>query len=70
MAHTITIIVLLLLIVLLFFVIGTQSDYIDKHKYDIKHKDRIIQELRTQNDHLRYYVTRKDLNNKTYVRRQ
>ena len=70
MAHTITIIVLLLLIVLLFFVISTQSDYIDKHKYDIKHKDRIIQELRTQNDHLRYYVTRKDLNNKTYVRRQ
>ena len=70
MAHTITIIVLLLLIVLLFFVIGTQSDYIDKHKYDIKHKDRIIQELKTQNDHLRYYVTRKDLNNKTYVRRQ
>ena len=70
MAHTITIILLLLLIVLLFFVIGAQSDCIDKYKYDIKHKDRIIQELRTQNDHLRYYVTRKDLNNKTYVRRQ
>ena len=70
MVHMITIIGLLLLIVLLCFVIGAQSDYIDKLKYDMKHKLRVEQELRTQNDHLRYYVTRKDSNNKTYARRQ
>ena len=60
MAATITIAVLLAVIVLLFFVIGAQSDYIDKLKYDMKHKLRVEQELRTQNDHLRYYITRKD----------
>ena len=70
MVHTITIIVLLLLIVLLLFVIDAQSNYIDKLKYGMKQKLRVEQELRTQNDHLRYYVTRKDSNNKTYVRRQ
>jgi len=67
MVHTIIIIVLLLL---LLFVIDAQSNYIDKLEYDMKQKLRVEQELRTQNDHLRYYVTRKDSNNKTYVRRQ
>ena len=70
MVHTIIIIVLLLLIVLLLFVIGAQSNYINMLKYGMKQKLRVEQELRTQNDHLRYYVTRKDSNNKTYVRRQ
>ena len=70
MVHTIIIILLLLLIVLLLFVIDAQSNYIDKLEYGMKQKLRVEQELRTQNDHLRYYVTRKDSNNKTYVRRQ
>ena len=60
MAHMITIAVLLAVIVLLFFVIAAQSECIDMLKYDMKHKLRVEQELRTQNDHLRYYVTRKD----------
>lgn len=70
MIHIVAIVVLLISNILLFFVIGAQSDCIDKAGFDIKHKDRVIQELKTQNDHLRYYVTRKDNSNKTCVGRQ
>ena len=60
MTTTITIAVLLAVIILLFFVIAAQSEYIGKLKYNMRHKLKVEQELRTQNDHLRYYVTRKD----------
>lgn len=66
----VAIVVLQISNILLLFVIGAQSDCIDKIRFDIKHKDRVIQELKTQNDHLRYYVTRKDNSNKTCIGRQ